>query len=94
MLPGTRPYKSQETQRKQSLGLQTAPKYANFIVLDQPVSAEFYPNTRANNLTLFPYWYVTLHLDKTYPGGVNVIAVGVWGDSGEVANTEPLSGQT
>ena len=67
---------------------------SSFTVLDAPVSAEFYSHTKTENLTLFPYWYVTLHLDKTYPGGVNVIAVGVWADTGEVANIEALGGQT
>jgi hypothetical protein len=69
-------------------------KVSNFEVLDQSVSAAFYPATKTNNLILFPYWYVTLHLDKTYPGGINVIAVGVWGDTGEVANIQALAEQT
>ena len=69
-------------------------RVSDFLVLDEPVSAEFYPHPRSEALTLFPYWYVTLHLDKVYPGGVNVIAVGVWGDTGEVANIDALSGQT
>jgi DNA-binding transcriptional ArsR family regulator len=68
---------------------------SDFIVLDTPVTAEFYPHTRpANSVMLYPYWYVTLHLDKTYPGGVNVIAVGVWADTGEVANIQALGTQT
>jgi cell division protein FtsL len=68
---------------------------SNFTVLDNPVTAEFYPQTRpVNSVTLYPYWYVTLHLDKTYPGGVSVIAVGVWADTGEVANIEALGGPT
>ncbi|MCW4009732.1 MAG: helix-turn-helix domain-containing protein [Candidatus Bathyarchaeota archaeon] len=65
---------------------------SNFIVLDEPATAEFYPHPKGDNLTLYPYWYVTLHLDKTYPGEVNVIAVGVWGDTGNVANIDALSG--
>ncbi len=67
---------------------------SNFVILDQPASAEFYPHPKANDLTLFPYWYVMLHLDKTYPGGVNVITVGVWGDTGDVSNIEALGVQT
>jgi hypothetical protein len=67
---------------------------SNFTVLDNPVTAEFYPYPRSDPLTLFPYWYITLHLDKTYPGGVNVIAVGVWADTGELANIQALGGQT
>jgi hypothetical protein len=59
---------------------------SDFEILDTPVSAEFYPHPREEVLTLIPYWYVTLYLDKTYPGGVNAIAVGVWADTGKVAN--------
>jgi hypothetical protein len=69
-------------------------KVSGFEILDSPISAEFYPHTRTSYLTLVPYWYVTLHLDKTYPGGVNVIAVGIWADSGEVANIQALGDQT
>jgi len=66
-------------------------RVSNLQVLSSPVSAELYPKPRVNNLTLYPYWYVTLHLDKTYPGGVNEIAVGVWADTGQTANIQPLS---
>ncbi len=66
---------------------------SNFTVLAEPVSAVFFPHPRTEALTLVPYWYVTLYLDRQYPGGVNTIAVGVWADNGEVANIQPLSGQ-
>jgi hypothetical protein len=66
---------------------------SNFNVLDEPVSAVFFPHPRTEPLTLFPYWYVTLYLDKTYPGGVNSIAVGVWADTGEIANIQALGDQ-
>lgn len=65
----------------------------NFGIVDNPVSVEFYPHTRNEYLTLVPYWYVTLYLDKTYPGGVSVIAVGVWADTGEIANIKALGNQ-
>jgi len=65
----------------------------NFNVLAEPVSAVFFPHARAELLTLFPYWYITLYLDKEYPGGVNSIAVGVWADTGEIANIEALRSQ-
>ena len=68
-------------------------KVSSFIILYSQVTAEFISHTRSENLTtLYPYWYVTLPLDKTYPGGVNVIAVGVWADTGEVANIEARTG--
>jgi DNA-binding transcriptional ArsR family regulator len=56
-------------------------------------SAVFVPHPRTESLTLVPYWYVTLYLDKEYPGGVNSLTVGVWADTGEVANIQALSGQ-
>jgi DNA-binding transcriptional ArsR family regulator len=64
---------------------------SNFEVLQEPVSAVFYPHTRTDPLALVPYWYITLYLDKQYPGGVNMIAVGIWADTGQVANINALS---
>jgi DNA-binding transcriptional ArsR family regulator len=66
---------------------------SNFNVLSEPVSALFFPHSRTDPLVLVPYWYITLYLDREYPGGVNSIAVGVWADTGEVANIQALSGQ-
>jgi hypothetical protein len=57
---------------------------SGFTVLSEPVLAVFHPNTK-QGLALYPCWYVTLYLDKTYPGGVNSIAVGVWADTGEIS---------
>jgi hypothetical protein len=66
---------------------------SNFNVLAEPVSAVFFPHPRTESLTLVPYWFITLYLDKEYPGGVNSITVGVWADTGEVANIQALSSQ-
>jgi DNA-binding transcriptional ArsR family regulator len=66
---------------------------SNFNVLSEPVSALFFPHSRTEPLILIPYWYITLYLDREYPGGVNSIAVGVWADTGEVANIQALGGQ-
>jgi len=66
---------------------------SNFNVLAEPVSAVFFPHPRTESLTLVPYWFITLYLDKEYPGGVNSITVGVWADNGEVANIQALSSQ-
>ena len=63
-----------------------------FQILDSPVAAQFYPKPQASDvLTLYPYWYVTLYLDKTYPGGVGQIAVGVWADTGQIASIQALA---
>jgi hypothetical protein len=66
---------------------------SNFNVLAEPVSAVFFPHPRTELLTLVPYWYITLYLDREYPGGVNIITVGVWADTGQVANIQALSSQ-
>ena len=60
---------------------------SGFTVLSEPVSAVFHPNTK-QSLALYPCWYVTLYLDKVYPGGVNSIAVTIWADTGETAQTK------
>ncbi|MGD0645583.1 MAG: winged helix-turn-helix domain-containing protein [Candidatus Bathyarchaeia archaeon] len=63
---------------------------SNFVVLQEPVSAVFFPHPRSG-FALYPYWYITLYLDKVYPGGVNSIAIGIWADTGNVANIQALS---
>ena len=68
-------------------------KVSNFQVLNSPVSAELYPKPRSDNLTLYPYWFVTLHLDKTYPVGVNELGVGVWADTGVATNIQAIETQ-
>lgn len=68
-------------------------KVSNFNVLNEPVSALFFPHPRTEPLTLVPYWYITLYLDREYPGGVSSITVGIWADTGEVANIQALSSQ-
>ena len=62
---------------------------SSFQILDSPVQAELtFHNKGTDVLTLFPYWIVTLQLDKTYPGGVNSIQAGVWTDTGKVENMQ------
>ncbi|HTY75743.1 MAG TPA: winged helix-turn-helix domain-containing protein [Candidatus Nanoarchaeia archaeon] len=56
----------------------------NFQILDNPISVIFYPHPKTGYLTLYPYWVVTLYLDKAYPGDVNQLSVGIWADTGKV----------
>ena len=65
---------------------------SDFHVLDQPLEVQFVPHPRDEFLALVPYWYITLELDRTYQNGINRIAVGVWADTGEVANIQALAG--
>jgi hypothetical protein len=63
---------------------------SNLQVLESPTYAMLVSHTKeANSLTLYPYWYVTLYLDKTYPGGITQVSMGIWADSCTVENIQP-----
>ncbi len=64
---------------------------SNMTVLDSPISVAFWGHTKTDSLTLYPYWYVTLRLDRTYPGGVNGIGVGIWADTGKVEAVQAIA---
>jgi len=65
---------------------------SDFTVLNEPISAVFHPTPRDEPLVLVPYWFVTLYLDRAYPGGVTRLGVGLWADTGIVAQVKLLSG--
>ncbi len=65
-------------------------RISNFQVLSSPLTVVFHPSTK-NDVVLYPQWTVTFYLDKVYSGGVYKISVGVWADTGEVAQIEPLN---
>ncbi len=67
---------------------------SGFNVVDPPLSVQLVPHTRGNSLALIPYWYVEMSLDKTYAGGINVVAIGIYADSGQVADVQMLSAST
>jgi DNA-binding transcriptional ArsR family regulator len=64
---------------------------SNFSVLESAITTQFVPHPRDVPLALTPYWYVTLPLQGVYAGGINRLTVGVWADTGEVANAQALS---
>ena len=66
-------------------------KVTDFNIREEPVSVTLLPHIREEPLALIPYWYVTLYLDKVYPGDINRIAVGLWADTGEIAHCNELS---
>jgi predicted transcriptional regulator len=65
---------------------------SDFTVLNEPVSTVFHPTPRDEPLVLVPYWFVTLYLDHTYPGGVTRLAVGLWADTGQVVQVKMYGG--
>ena len=67
-------------------GTQTSAFTAN-----QTISTQMLPHPRSNSVALVPYWYIVLQLDKTYSGGINQAAVGIYADTGEVADVQLLS---
>jgi len=62
----------------------------NFTILQEPVETKLWPHPR-ESLELVPYWYVTLHLDKIYPGNIDRIGVGIWADTGEISAYTTIS---
>jgi DNA-binding transcriptional ArsR family regulator len=62
----------------------------NITILEDPVDIVFYPHSR-ELLKLVPYWYVVVHLDRIYPGNINRIGIGIWGDTGEVSSFQTIS---
>ena len=64
---------------------------SGFNTLDQPVSVQLVPHPRNDSVALVPYWYVELRLDKVYSGVINEVTVGVFADTGQVADVQMLS---
>ena len=67
---------------------------SNFQVEDTPLSVQMAPHPRTGSVALIPYWYVELSLTKTYAGGYNTAAIGVWADTGEVSDFQLLAGSS
>ncbi len=65
-------------------------KVSDFTILEV-VSVELWPHMRDEPVALIPYWYVTLQLDKIYPGNIDRIGVGIWADTGEISAYTTIS---
>jgi hypothetical protein len=63
---------------------------SHFNILSDPSAVTFHPNTK-NGLALYPQWVVIFYLDKVYPGDVYRISVGIWADTGDIAQIETLN---
>jgi DNA-binding transcriptional ArsR family regulator len=61
-----------------------------FTVADDPLSVQLVPHTRGNSVALIPYWFVELKLNQIYAGGINVVTVGIYADTGKIANVQML----
>ena len=62
----------------------------DLTILQEPVEIRLWPHPR-EALALIPYWYVVVHLDRIYPGSIDRIGIGVWGDTGEVSSYQLIS---
>ncbi|MEM2703308.1 MAG: hypothetical protein QXR45_09120 [Candidatus Bathyarchaeia archaeon] len=59
-------------------------------ILDEPVKASLSLRMR-EPLTLYPHWQIALYFDRTYPGFVIGVEVGIWADTGEIHYINPIS---
>jgi hypothetical protein len=57
----------------------------DYTIVDEPLGAALYTRCR-EPLVLYPYWSVTLYLDKVYPGNVIGFTFQIWADTGEIIN--------
>jgi len=57
-----------------------------FNTTSPPLSIQMVPHVRGGSVELYPYWYIELNLDTIYPGGLNIVAVGIYADTGQVAD--------
>ena len=64
------------------------------VVAGSPLSVQLVPHTRGNSVALFPYWYIEMKLTTIYAGGINEVTVGIYADTGQVADIQMLSVST
>ena len=65
---------------------------SNFKVVSPPASVVMVPHTRGNSVELYPYWYIVLSFDQIYAGGINEVGIGIYADTGQVADVQMLRG--
>jgi hypothetical protein len=69
---------------KSGMGNETV-EVTDYTIVDEPLGASL--STRCREpLVLYPYWSVTLYLDKVYPGNVIGFTFQIWADTGEIIN--------
>lgn len=54
-------------------------------------SVQLVPHPRGDSVALIPYWYIEMSLTHIYEGGYNVAAIGIYADTGQVADVQLLS---
>ena len=64
---------------------------SDFILEEDKATADLWPHVRDEPLSLIPYWYVEIPLDRKYPEQVISIGVGLWADTGEISSSQPIS---
>jgi len=51
-----------------------------------PPTVQMLPNVRGGSVELYPYWYIELKLDRIYPGGLNIVGIGIYADTGQIGD--------
>ncbi len=59
-------------------------------ILEDPIEVRLWPHPR-EGLELIPYWYVVVQLDRIYPGNIDRIGIGIWGDTGVISSYQTIS---
>lgn len=66
-------------------------KVTEFNIQEEMIDPKLFTRGRDEPLKLYPYWYVLLYLDDTYPGNVRHIQVMLWADTGKPIDCQPIS---
>jgi len=61
---------------------------SDFKTTSPPLTIQMVPHVRGGSVELYPYWYIELGLDTIYSGGLNVVTIGIYADTGQVADVQ------
>ncbi|MDR2707694.1 MAG: winged helix-turn-helix domain-containing protein [Nitrososphaerota archaeon] len=61
---------------------------SDFKTTSPPLSIQMVPHVRGGSVELYPYWYIELNLDKIYSGGLTIVSIGIYADTGQVADAQ------
>ncbi|MDR2699773.1 MAG: winged helix-turn-helix domain-containing protein [Nitrososphaerota archaeon] len=65
---------------------------SGFKTMRPALSTQMVPHARGGSVELYPYWYIELSLDMIYFGGLNIVTVGIYADTGQVVDVQLLRG--
>ena len=66
---------------------------SGFTVQSEPFSVQQVPHTRGNSVRCIPTGMCSLKLNQIYAGGLDLVTVGIYADTGVIADVQLMSSQ-